>query len=158
MDDRQPFLDKSNPDVWKALNGVSLAVRHATEGAGIAADELELLNVRVSQINGCSYCLDLHTKRALAAGVTPLKLAQLPAWPDSRVFTERESALLGLAESVTTLPDQEDRLTAQTIARGVLGEAAFTAAEWAAIAINAYNRVSILSAHPVRLPDGQSRD
>ena len=54
------FLDKSDTASWKALNGLSLKVKEATEAAGLGTRLIELLNVRISQINGCSFCLDMH--------------------------------------------------------------------------------------------------
>ncbi|GAA4284018.1 carboxymuconolactone decarboxylase family protein [Brevibacterium daeguense] len=146
-----PFLDKSDPSSWKALNGLSLAVGRAAESAGIERETLELMYVLISQLNRCAYCLDMHTRRALESGADPLKLAQLPAWHESAVFTEVECAALAIGEVTTTLPAVEDRQAALAIARATLGDQAFTALEWAALTMNAYNRVSILSEHPVRL-------
>lgn len=146
---RLPFLDRSDPDVWKALNGLALKVTAATEAAGLERQTIELMNVRVSQINGCSFCLDLHTRMAIEAGATAQRLAQLPAWSESTLFDVVECAVLHIAEVTTRLPDPDERRAALASAHDTLGDEAFTAVEWAAVTMNAFNRVSILSEHPV---------
>lgn len=148
--DRLPFLDKSDPDVWKALNGLSLKVSAAAEAAGLERQTLELMNVRISQINRCSFCLDMHTRMAEEAGATSQRLAQLAAWQESSLFDVVECAVLEIAEVTTTLPDVDERRAALRSAHDTLGDEAFTAVEWAAVTMNAFNRVSILSEHPVR--------
>lgn len=151
--DRLPFLDRSDPDVWKALNGLALKVSAAAEAAGLERQTIELLNVRISQINGCSFCLDLHTRMAMEAGATTQRLAQLPAWSESTLFDVVECAVLDVAEVTTRLPDPQERRAALASAHATLGDEAFTAVEWAAVTMNAYNRVSILSEHPVTARD-----
>lgn len=147
--DRLPFLDRSDPQSWKALNGLALAVSAACEAAGVDRQTVELMNVRISQINGCSFCLDMHTRKAEEAGATTQRLAQLPAWSESTLFDVVECAVLHVAEVTTRLPDPEERRAALASAHDTLGDEAFTAVEWAAVTMNAFNRVSILSEHPV---------
>lgn len=146
---RLPFLDRSDPDVWKALNALALKVSAAAEAAGLERQTIELLNVRISQINGCSFCLDLHTRMASEAGASAQRLAQLPAWSESPLFDVVECAVLHVGEVTTRLPDPEERRAALASAHDTLGDEAFTAVEWAAVTMNAFNRVSILSEHPV---------
>lgn len=148
--ERRPFLDRSDPQAWKALNGLALAVSAACEAAGLDRQTIELMNVRISQINGCSFCLDLHTRRAEDEGATSQRLAQLPAWSESTLFDVVECAVLHVAEVTTRLPDPEERRAALASTHDTLGDEAFTAVEWAAVAMNAFNRVSILSEHPVK--------
>jgi AhpD family alkylhydroperoxidase len=144
------FLDKQHPGVWRALNGLGLKVRDAAEEAGIDRKTIELLYVRISQINGCAYCLDMHAGDAVKAGETPQRLAVLPAWRDTALFTDKERAILSLAESVTELPDYGTREHNEAEAREHLSDEEFSAVSWLAITINAFNRVSITSHHPVR--------
>jgi AhpD family alkylhydroperoxidase len=144
------FLDKQHPVVWRALNGLGLKVREAAEAAGIDRRTIELLYVRTSQINGCAYCLDMHVGDAVKAGETPQRLAVLPAWRDTALFTARERAALALTESITELPDQRTREQEEAYAREHLSADEFSAVSWLAITINAFNRVSITSHHPVR--------
>ncbi|TLM83866.1 carboxymuconolactone decarboxylase family protein [Pseudarthrobacter sp. NamE2] len=147
---RHIFLDKQHPAVWRAINGLSLKVKEAAADAGIDAKTLELLNVRISQINGCAYCLDVHVKDALKAGETQQRLAVLPAWRDTALFTDKERGALALVESITELPAQEIREQEEGFARGCLTEEEFSVVSWVAISMNAFNRVSITSHHPVR--------
>lgn len=148
--DRPPFLDRSHPENWKALNGLARKVSQATEAAGLDRELIELMNIRISQLNGCSYCLDMHTRLALEAGATIQRIAQLPAWEESTLFDDVDCAVLAIADASTLLPGVEERSAYLAIARHTLGDETFAAVEWAAVTMNAFNRISILSAHPVR--------
>ncbi|WP_077488784.1 carboxymuconolactone decarboxylase family protein [Sinomonas mesophila] len=145
------YLDKANPPIWKALNSLALAVRKATDDAGLPRDVVELASVRISQINGCAYCLDMHGRLAVEAGVPERKLHVLPAWRETGIFTVLERAALDIAEAVTLLPDDEVRIEALARARAELGDERFSALSWAAISMNAFNRLSIVSRHKVTL-------
>jgi AhpD family alkylhydroperoxidase len=144
------FLDKQHPAVWRAINGLGLKVKEAAVEAGIDARTVELLNVRISQINGCAYCLDVHVKDAIEAGETQQRLAVLPAWRDTALFTDKERAALALVESITELPIQQTREQEEGFARRCLTDEEFSVVSWIAISMNAFNRVSITSHHPVR--------
>lgn len=144
------FLDKSDPGSWRALNGVALKVAASAESAGLSRAVVELLNVRVSQLNGCAFCLDLHDRQAREAGVSSQQLAVLPAWREAAVFSEIERAALAIGEAATVLHNSEKSFDELAAARTVLSEEQFSALQWCAIAMNAFNRVSILSGHPVR--------
>lgn len=144
------FLDKQHPAVWRAINGLGLKVKEAAAEAGIDEKTVELLNVRISQINGCAYCLDLHVKDAVKAGETQQRLAVLPAWRDTALFTDKERAALALVESITELPSQQIREQEEGFARRCLTDEEFSVVSWIAISMNAFNRVSITSHHPVR--------
>ncbi|MBV2364505.1 carboxymuconolactone decarboxylase family protein [Streptomonospora nanhaiensis] len=76
-----------------------------TEGASLPKTTQELVRLRISQINGCGLCVDIHTKEAAAAGETPLRLSLVPVWREATVFTEAERAALALAEEGTRLAD-----------------------------------------------------
>jgi len=144
------FLDKSDPGSWRALNGLSRKVHAAAEDAGLTPAVVELMNVRVSQLNACAYCLDMHVRLALKAGVSGQQLAVLSAWREVDLYTEVERAALAVGEAATLLPDDETRLEELATARDALTDAQYSALQWAAVTINAFNRVSILSRHPVR--------
>jgi AhpD family alkylhydroperoxidase len=68
---------------------------------------LALLDMRVSQINGCAYCLDMHYKDAIHLGETEQRLYSLPAWRETPYYTDKERAVLAFAEAVTLLPNSE---------------------------------------------------
>ncbi|WP_415855321.1 carboxymuconolactone decarboxylase family protein [Sinomonas sp. G460-2] len=143
------YLDKADPGSWKALNSLATAVREATEAAGLPRDVVELANVRISQINGCAYCLDLHVRAAEEAGTAAVKLRVLPAWRETSIFSETEEAALTIAEAVTLLPDDDERVASLESARFALGDEAYSALCWAAATMNTFNRVSIVSRHRV---------
>ncbi|MCO4255897.1 carboxymuconolactone decarboxylase family protein [Pseudarthrobacter cellobiosi] len=144
------YLDKQHPAVWCALNGLGLKVREAADAAGIDRKTIELLNVRISQINGCAFCLDMHVRDAVEAGERHQRLAVLPAWRETALFTDKERAALALAECITELPDHRARQREEGYARQHLSADEFSAVSWLVITLNAFNRVSITSHHPVR--------
>jgi AhpD family alkylhydroperoxidase len=108
----------------------------------------ELIKIRVSQINGCAFCLDMHTRDALAAGEREDRLRYLPAWREAPVFTERERAALVLSEAITLVtdghvPDAVFALAAESFEQDELAWVIM-----AAVTINASNRMAIAARHP----------
>ncbi|MCC9308376.1 carboxymuconolactone decarboxylase family protein [Kitasatospora sp. RB6PN24] len=152
---RRVFIDKQSPEAYRALRATAETVRTGAADAGLDRKLVELVNLRVSQINGCAYCLNVHTKAALQAGDTAQRLGTLPAWRDTELFTPEERAALALAEAATHPADAALQEDAYRAAREVLTDDQVSAVIWVAIAINAFNRVSILSKHPVRPVPGQ---
>ena len=107
---RRPFIDKEHPSVQKALVKASTASRTASHGVGMGDDTIELINMRVSQINGCLTCLSLHAPRARDAGVTQQQLDLLPAWRDAMtMYSGAQRAALLIAESLTVIDTSQDR-------------------------------------------------
>ena len=151
---RSVYLDKQHPAAWRALNGLGLKAREAAEEAGLDRTLTELLNVRISQINGCAFCLDLHVSDAIKNGESAQRLAVLPAWRDTDLFTEKECAALTLAEAITNISDAAARERDGAAARKHLTDGEFSAISWLVITMNAFNRVSIVSQHPVRKDQG----
>jgi AhpD family alkylhydroperoxidase len=147
---RSVFLDKEHPAAWRALNGLGLKAKEIAEEAGLDGTLIELLNVRISQINGCAYCLDVHVSDAVSNGESAQRLAVLSAWRDTTLFSEKERAALTLAEAITTISDVHTRDHEGAQARRHLTAEEFSAVSWLAITMNAFNRVSIVSQHPVR--------
>jgi AhpD family alkylhydroperoxidase len=101
----EPRLDMMNNEIGakiaKRIYNVALVVEQSTLPKATQA----LVSLRASQINGCGWCLDFHTKEAAAAGETAVRLNLLAAWRESTVFTEAEQAALALAEEGTRLAD-----------------------------------------------------
>ncbi|GAA2778876.1 carboxymuconolactone decarboxylase family protein [Streptomyces rameus] len=147
---RPVFIDKQSPKAYHALVQTSEAVRTVAADAGLDRVLVELVNLRVSQLNGCAYCLHVHTRAALRAGDTPQRLGVLAAWRDTELFTPAERAALALAEATTAAADAAARDAAYAMARDVLTDDQTAAVIWVAVTINAFNRVSIMSRHPVR--------
>jgi AhpD family alkylhydroperoxidase len=130
--------------------GFYKAVSHLDNAATKELDRVEsdprlreLVRVRASQINGCAYCIDMHTKDARAIGETEQRLYALPAWREAPFFTERERAALAFTEAVTLLAvDHVPEQAYETVA------AQFTPDEIAAlvsliVVINAWNRIAV---------------
>ncbi|QKW08750.1 carboxymuconolactone decarboxylase family protein [Streptomyces sp. NA04227] len=127
------------PDVYKAMVALD---RAATKG--LEPDLLELVKIRASQLNHCAFCLDMHTKDALAAGESVQRIVMLSAWEESRHFyTEREIAALELTEAVTVLTDGfvPDEVWEQAAKH--FEEAELTGLISAIVVINAWNRFGV---------------
>lgn len=105
---------------------------------------------RVSQINGCAFCLDMHSKDLRAAGETEQRLFVLDAWREAPFYTERERAALGWAEAVTKLTNGEVPNEIYAAAREQFSEAELVDLTLAITTINTYNRLNIA----FRLPAG----
>ncbi|MFE7927934.1 carboxymuconolactone decarboxylase family protein [Streptomyces sp. NPDC057456] len=146
---RRIFIDKQSPQAYHALVQTSEAVRATAADAGLERTVVELIDLRVSQLNGCAFCLDLHTRAALRAGEDTRRLGVLAAWRDTDLFSPLERAALALAEATTVPSDAAAQETAYADALEVLTEDQISAVIWVAVTINAFNRVSILSKHPV---------
>ncbi len=146
----RPYIDKVAPDAWKAASAYSVAISRSAASRGLLLTENELIKVRTSQINGCAFCLNLHSGEARDAGVPQQKLDMLPAWRETDLYDERERAVLAIAEAAARLPLTEEAKADLAGAQAVLGDETFAAAEWIAVSINMFNRISILSEHPVR--------
>ncbi len=144
------YIDKQHRRSYLGLVATSRTVRDSAIEAGLTTELVELINVRVSQLNGCAFCLDLHVRQLLEAGDSVQRLAVLSAWRDSGLFTDRERAALALAESITLLPSPEEQDAAYEFASGILTDEEISAVSWVAITIGAFNRLSITSRHPVK--------
>ena len=91
-----------------AATGPLMALGAAAKGAGVPATTVELVNLRCSQINGCSVCVHMHARDLRKAGETDERIDTVAGWRDTPWFTEAERAALALAEALTRLPDRAD--------------------------------------------------
>lgn len=129
-----------------------MALHGASRRGGLSEGLLQLVETRVSQLNGCAFCIDLHVKAALDGGEDPQRLHLLPAWRDSALFDDTERLALEWAEALT-LPERQavtDALYDRAEAR--FGEAGLAALSVAVSAINAWNR--LMGPFQVRHPKG----
>ena len=110
----------------------------------------ELVKIRASQINGCAYCIDMHTKDARRAGETEQRLYALNAWRETPFFTDRERAALEWTEAVTNLGDSHVPDEIYERARQQFDESDLVALTFAVIVINSWNRLAV----PFRAPVG----
>ena len=127
-----------------------LSLEGYVRSSGIGIDLLELVKTRVSQINGCAYCVDMHTKEAITNGETGQRLHLLQVWRDAPLFSTRERAALAWAEALT-------EISTKALPHGLLEETLISFSEkelvdltLAIIAINGWNRLST----PFRAPVG----
>lgn len=120
-----------------------LALELHARASGLEHGLLELVKTRVSQLNGCAFCLDMHTKDARAAGEGEQRLYLLPAWREAPCYTERERAALAWAEAVTLLKDQQVPDEVYEQARRQFDEKALVDLTLAIVAINGWNRLSV---------------
>ena len=109
----------------------------------------ELVKIRASQINGCAYCLDMHTKDARRAGETEQRLYALAAWRETPFFSDRERAALEWTEAVTRVADTHvpDDVYARVSAH--FDEADLVALTFGVVVINSWNRLSVAFRPPV---------
>ncbi|MGW3986583.1 carboxymuconolactone decarboxylase family protein [Streptomyces sp. NPDC004830] len=130
---------KHAPEVYKAMVRLDTAARK-----GLDPTLYELVKIRASQINHCAFCLDMHTKDALAAGESVERIVQLGAWEESRHFyTAKEIAALELTEAVTVLTDGFVPDEVYERAAKHFGEAELAQVVAAITVINAWNRFGV---------------
>ncbi|MBP2323284.1 AhpD family alkylhydroperoxidase [Kibdelosporangium banguiense] len=140
-----------NAVVGKFLKHI-IAADKSISGSGLPAATQELVKLRASQINGCGYCTDMHSKDALHAGETTTRLNLVAAWREATVFTEAERAALELAEQGTRIADAAGGVSDEVWANAAkyYDEDQLAALVSLVALINAFNRVNVM----VQLPAG----
>ncbi|HET7738878.1 MAG TPA: carboxymuconolactone decarboxylase family protein [Tepidiformaceae bacterium] len=108
----------------------------------------ELVKTRVSQLNGCAYCIDMHTKDALALGETPQRLFALSAWRETPFFSDAERAALALAEEVTLIAESHPTDATVDEARRHFDEEQFLQLLYVIATINVWNRLAVTAGSP----------
>ena len=143
MDARLNFF--GNPTAGKLLKHFVSAGRVVSDSTLPAATQ-ELVNLRASQINGCGFCVDMHTKEAAAAGETAVRLHLVAAWREAGVYTEAERAALALAEEGTRLADAHQGVSDETWAqvRKHYDDEQIAALVSLVALINAANRLNVI--------------
>ncbi len=119
------------------------AVEQYVRECGLERRLLELVKLRASQINGCAYCVDMHTKDARAHGETEQRLYAVVVWREAPFFTERERAALAWTEAVTLVSRGQVRNSVFEIARKQFSDKELVDLTMAVIAINGWNRLAI---------------
>ena len=114
-----------------------------TKQCGLERSLLELVKTRASQINGCAYCIDMHTKDARAAGESEQRLYALNAWRETPFFTDRERAALEWTEAITLIADGHAPDDVFFRVRQFFGEEELVNLTLAIVAINVWNRLAI---------------
>ncbi len=127
-----------------------LAVNASLEGSGLGAMLINLIYLRVSQINGCSYCIDLHTGDLRKAGEAEARIDGLAGWQDNLLFSDREKAALAWAEAVTRIMETHAPDAAWSDLREHFSDKELADITFATALINAWNRVAIAFRHESR--------
>lgn len=135
------------PQIYQGMRQLQKLI----DDAGLEPALMEMVRLRASQINGCSYCVDLHSKAARAKGVDEERLHLVSAWREAACFTPRERAAFGWCDAVTLLsqsgaPDD----VYEELAR-LFGPEEVVALTWGIAAINAWNRIAV----PMRKKGGR---
>jgi AhpD family alkylhydroperoxidase len=125
------------------LGQAMLALQHQVETSGLEHSLMELVKIRTSQINGCAYCLDMHTKDARALGETEQRIYALNAWRETPFFSDRERAALEWAEAVTRVSVDHVPDSVYDAVAPHFSEAELVALTFAVVAINGWNRLAI---------------
>ena len=122
-----------------------LTIIKTTEGCGVPRATLELVNVRVGQINGCSVCVDLHSRALKKLAESDARIFTLAAWREAPYYTEPERAALALAEAATRLSDRADAVPDEVWkeASGHFSEAALGALVMTIAVANLWNRLNV---------------
>ncbi|MER6624754.1 carboxymuconolactone decarboxylase family protein [Streptomyces sp. NPDC000931] len=147
MEARLDFF--TSPLAAKVLKHINSAGK-AVADSGLPHATQELVKIRASQINGCGFCTDMHTKDAAAAGETPVRLNLVAVWREATVFTEAERAALELTEQGTRLADAAGGVGDEAWANAAkhYDEEQLVALISLIAVINAYNRVNVINRQP----------
>ncbi len=137
-------LSPGIPKAFKALLTLSEEVTQAAAAAGVDQTLLELVKIRASQINGCAYCLDMHTTDAVKLGEDTRRIFLLDAWRETDLYSEQERAALELTEVMTRLCSTQDVPDeVYSLATKVFTEAQYQAVAWMIVVINNFNRLAV---------------
>jgi AhpD family alkylhydroperoxidase len=136
----KPKVDyqKASPGAMHAM----LGLQRYTQESGLEHSLLELVKMRASQINGCAYCLDMHSKDARAAGETEQRLYVLNAWREAPFYTPREQAALAWTEAVTVLSDGIPEGLLESV-REQFNDKEIVDLTMAIVTINGWNRLAV---------------
>ncbi len=137
---------KLSPGGVNAINELEEYIKHC----GLEISLLELVRLRSSQINGCAYCIDMHTKDARDEGESEQRLYGVSAWRESPFYSEREKAALAWTEAITLISEKQVPEEVYERAKKQFSEKELVDLTLAVIAINAWNRLSI----PFHTPPG----
>ncbi|WP_404443238.1 carboxymuconolactone decarboxylase family protein [Microbacterium marinum] len=148
-DEHRVHLSRAARPAYDALDAFATTVGTLAAGAGIDDRMKEIALIHASQLNGCAYCVRVHTDRGVRAGLTVDDVGQIAVWRDSGIFTERERAALELAEHYVFIHD--DGIPDEVYDRvgGILSEQEYVALSWLLVSINAFNRITIAGKYPV---------
>jgi AhpD family alkylhydroperoxidase len=131
-------IEKIEPAGYRAVLGLEKFI----ESTSLTRTHKDLIKIRASQINGCAFCIDMHTKEARKAGETEQRIYALNAWRETPFFSKEEQAILALTEEVTLISGHVKDETYEQAAK-LLEESYLAQVIMAIITINVWNRIGI---------------
>ena len=131
---------KVSPAAYQAMLGLEMFVRKQSK---LEPTLIELVKIRASQINGCAYCIDMHSKDARAEGETEQRIYALSAWEETPFFTDRERAALALTEAITLIGEGHVPDAVYEEGRKSFSEEELVNLTLAIVTINGWNRIAI---------------
>lgn len=144
MNIRLDYTKQADPAPLQAMSALS-GYLHAS---GLDPALMQLIELRASQMNGCAYCVDMHTKELRAMGEEPLRIDLLPVWQETDVYTDAERAVLAWTEALTKLGAGRDLETAYTALARHYPAQDITRITFTIIAINGWNRLNVAFGMP----------
>jgi AhpD family alkylhydroperoxidase len=131
---------KTSPAAYRAMLGLETFIRTSSK---LEPALIELIKMRASQINGCAFCIDMHSKDARAEGESEQRLYALSAWEEAPFFTDRERAALAWTEAITLVTNGHVSDEVYEAAKKHFTDEELVNLTWAAITINGWNRLAI---------------
>lgn len=132
-------IDQVEPAGYKAILGLEKFI----ESTPLTKVHKDLIKIRASQLNGCAFCIDMHTKDARKAGETEQRIYGLNAWRDAPFYTADERAILAITEEITLISEHHVSDATYEAALALLGETYLAQVILSVITINAWNRIGI---------------
>ncbi|RNL91462.1 carboxymuconolactone decarboxylase family protein [Sinomicrobium pectinilyticum] len=139
-------VDKLQPEAYKAIIALE---GHLSKTSELSTTHRELIKIRASQINGCAFCIAMHTKDALKYGETQERIFLLDAWKETNLFSEEEKVILAITEEITFI--HQNGLTQNTYNRALnfFSETYLAQIIMAVTMINVWNRIAISTHKPI---------
>ena len=131
-------INQAAPAAYKAM----LGMENYVEGTSVSTKHKDLIKIRASQINGCTYCIDIHTRDARKAGETEQRIYALTSWRETPFFDEEEKAILALTEEVTLISNRVSDETYNNAA-ALFTEIYLAEVIMSIVTINAWNRIGV---------------
>jgi len=142
---KRKYLQDVDPRAYEVMLGFERYLAQTS----LTKTHAELIKIRVSQLNGCSFCIDKHTKDALKYGEEPRRIFLLSVWRETPLFTEEERAILALTDAITLIAENGVPDDVYDNAIRVLGQQYTTEVMMAVVAMNAWTRIGITTGrHP----------
>ncbi|MBS1681382.1 MAG: carboxymuconolactone decarboxylase family protein [Bacteroidetes bacterium] len=139
MNNKRKSITETDPAAYQAM----MALENYGKTCPLNQKLKELIKMRASQINGCAYCLDMHTEDALKLGESPRRIFALSVWHESHLFTEEERALLQLTEEVTKISEKGVADDTYNKVLSLFGEKLTAQIIMLIVTINAWNRIAV---------------